>query len=154
MNNIARKKPQPSGGQALCPCRARDAVPWPYAQCCQPWHLGLAHQTFAPTAVQLMRARYSAYALATQNNPLGHAMLNFLHATWHHSTAPGDLELSPIQWLGLDVLHAEQTALAGVVEFVAHCKEGGKAHTLHETSRFVFSAGRGWQYIDGDIALA
>jgi SEC-C motif-containing protein len=98
-----------------------------------------------------MRARYSAYALATHNNPQGHAMLDFLHATWHHSTAPGDLELSPIQWLGLTVLHAEQTAQAGVVEFVAHYKEGGKAHTMHEISRFIWDATSGWRYIDGEM---
>jgi SEC-C motif domain protein len=135
-----------------CPCRAQDNAPLAYAQCCQPWHLGLAHGVHASTPEQLMRSRYSAYALATHNNPQGHAMLDFLHATWHHSSAPGDLELSPIHWLGLDVVHAEQTAQAGVVEFVAYYKEGGKAHTLHETSRFIFSAGCGWQYIDGEVA--
>lgn len=151
MNNIANKASTQPASRFACPCRARDAVPQLYAQCCQPWHVGLSHQGFAPTALQLMRARYSAYALATRNNPQGHAMLDFLHATWHHSSAPGDLELSPIQWLGLDVLHAEQTALAGVVEFVAYYKEGGKALTLHETSRFVFDAACGWQYIDGDV---
>jgi SEC-C motif domain protein len=98
-----------------------------------------------------MRARYSAYALATHNNPQGHAMLDFLHATWHPSSAPGDIELSPIQWLGLQVLHAEQTAQAGVVEFVAYYKDGGKAHKMHEISRFSWDAARGWLYIDGEV---
>jgi SEC-C motif domain protein len=141
-----------SAAQRPCPCRAREAAPRSYAQCCQPWHAALARGGFAPDAEQLMRSRYSAYALATHNNPQGHAMLDFLHATWHHSSAPGELTLSPLQWLGLDVLHAEQTAQAGIVEFMAHYKEGGKAHTLHETSRFIWSTASGWQYIDGVVA--
>ncbi|MGA8515903.1 MAG: YchJ family metal-binding protein [Burkholderiaceae bacterium] len=150
MNNIAFKGSAKSASQRPCPCRARDGAPLPYAQCCQPWHSALSQGGFAPAAEQLMRARYSAYALATHNNPQGHAMLDFLHATWHHSSAPGDLELSPIQWVGLDVVHAEQTATAAVVEFVAHYKEGGKAQRMHEISRFIFEAGSGWQYIDGE----
>jgi SEC-C motif domain protein len=134
-----------------CPCRMRDSAPLAYAQCCQPWHASLAKGVHAPAPEQLMRARYSAYALATHNNPQGHAMLDFLQATWHPSSAPGDIELSPIQWLGLKVLHAEQTAAAGVVEFVAHYKDGGKAHKMHEISRFSWDDEHGWLYIDGDM---
>jgi SEC-C motif-containing protein len=37
-----------------------------------------------------------------------------------------------------------------VVEFVARSKLGGRAHRLHETSRFVRDAGR-WFYRDGDV---
>jgi SEC-C motif domain protein len=103
----------------------------------------------APTPEALMRSRYSAYALATHNNPQGHAMLDYLQATWHHSSAPGDLELSPTQWMGLDVLHTECTADAGVVEFAARYKVNGKAEKMHEISRFVREEGR-WFYIDGE----
>ena len=102
-----------------------------------------------------MRARYSAYALATHNNPHGHAMLDYLHATWHVSSAPGDLELSPTQWLALDIVNAQHTLQAGVVEFVAHYKAAGVAHTLHEVSRFVASQDAGaprWWYIDGHVS--
>lgn len=108
MQKVASKGRNQTAGQQHCPCRVRDSAPLPYAQCCQTWHSTLSQGGFAPTAEQLMRARYSAYALATHNNPQGHAMLDFLHATWHHSSAPGDLELSPVQWLGLEVLHAQQ----------------------------------------------
>ncbi len=121
-----------------------------YAQCCQPWHLGWQHGVHATTPEQLMRSRYSAYALATHNNPQGHAMLTYLQATWHHSSAPGDLELSPIQWTGLQVLIADQSQDAGIVEFVAHYKENGKAQKMHEISRFTRSDdGARWLYIDG-----
>ena len=88
-----------------------------------------------------MRSRYSAYGLG---------LLNYLLATWHASTAPGDLELPPVKWLGLEVRHAQAAGDAGVVEFVARCKEGGRAQRLHETSRFVREDGR-WYYIDGQM---
>ena len=88
-----------------------------------------------------MRSRYSAYVLG---------LIDYLLATWHPSTAPGDLELPPVKWLGLEVLASDATADAGVVEFVARCREGGRAQRLHETSRFVREAGR-WYYIDGEI---
>jgi SEC-C motif-containing protein len=87
-----------------------------------------------------MRARYSAYALG---------LLDYLLATWHPSTAPGDLELPPLKWLGLAVRQAQSTGDAGVVEFVARCRDAGRGVRLHEISRFVREDGR-WLYIDGE----
>jgi SEC-C motif-containing protein len=86
-----------------------------------------------------MRSRYSAYVLG---------LIDYLLATWHASTAPGELELAPLKWLGLELLHVQQSGDAGVVEFVARYKENGRAQRLHEISRFVREQGR-WYYIDG-----
>ena len=92
-----------------------------------------------------MRSRYSAYVVG---------LINYLLATWHPSTAPGELELSPVKWLGLEVRHTEAEGDAGVVEFVARCRDSsGRAQRLHETSRFVRQDER-WYYIDGQIAEA
>lgn len=88
-----------------------------------------------------MRSRYCAYAMGLRD---------YLLATWHPSTVPGDFNLPSVKWLGLEVLTSESTADAGVVEFVARCCEGGRAQRLHETSRFVRQAGK-WYYIDGAI---
>ena len=88
-----------------------------------------------------MRSRYSAYVLG---------LIDYLLATWHPSTAPGELELPPVKWLGLEVRHTEAAGDAGVVEFVARCKAGGRAERKEETSRFVRQEGR-WLYIDGDV---
>ena len=91
-----------------------------------------------------MRSRYSAYVLGD---------IPYLLATWHGSTAPGELDLQPLKWLGLEVRHALQEGDAGVVEFVARFRDlsrGGKADRLHELSRFVREGGR-WYYVDGQM---
>ncbi len=98
-----------------------------------------------------MRSRYSAYALVQgRGNPL-RPLLAYLMETWHPSTAPGDLELGPMNWTGLDVLHQEASGDAAVVEFIAHYKVDGRAGKLHEVSRFVREGGA-WLYVDGVIA--
>jgi SEC-C motif-containing protein len=118
-----------------CPCESGNT----YLECCGRWHRGLAEGVHAPGAEALMRSRYSAYAMG---------LSDYLLATWHPSTGPGELEIFPVKWLGLDVRQALESGDAGVVEFVARCREAGRAQRMHETSRFVREGGR-WYYIDG-----
>ena len=118
-----------------CPCDSGKT----YVECCGPWHSGLDEGRHAPGAEALMRSRYSAYALA---------LPDYLLATWHPSSGPGELDLPPLRWLGLEVLQAQESGDAGVVEFVARCRNSGRPQRLHEISRFVREAGR-WYYIDG-----
>lgn len=92
-----------------------------------------------------MRTRYSAYVLGLET---------YLYDTWHPSTRPPALSLDDqsVKWIGLDVRRCERGAvndLEGNVEFVARYKVNGKAHRLHEVSRFVKENGR-WQYLDGE----
>lgn len=122
---------------APCPCDSGET----YGQCCGPWHAGLADGRFAATPEALMRSRYSAYVLG---------QIDYLLVTWHPSTAPGDLELPPIKWLGLEVLHAQSSSDAGVVEFVARHRSAKGATRMHEISRFV-REGERWYYVDGQI---
>jgi SEC-C motif-containing protein len=98
-----------------------------------------------------MRSRYSAYALAQGRAPTTPAIVEYLMQTWHPSSASGELELGPLNWTGLEILHEETNGDAGVVEFVAHHKVNGRAGKLHEVSRFVREGGA-WCYIDGVIA--
>ena len=91
-----------------------------------------------------MRSRYSAYV---------HRLEAYLLATWHASTRPSpplfDKDENP-RWLGLEIKRHEMTGTdTAIVEFVARYKIGGRAHRLHETSRFVREDGR-WFYVDGD----
>ena len=125
-----------------CPCGRRDPKgrALACADCCGRY---LDHETPAPDAESLMRSRYSAFVLER---------VDYLNASWHHSTRPADLTLEPGQkWLGLEVkTHRLIDADHAEVEFVARSRLGGRGVRLHETSRFVREGGR-WFYIDGDI---
>lgn len=118
-----------------CPCGGAD-----YVGCCGRYHDG----TPAPDAAALMRSRYSAYVLKLES---------YLLATWHPVTRPGALDLAAddSKWLGLEVKkHTPEAADRATVEFVARYKAGGRAHRLHEVSRFVREEGR-WFYVDGEF---
>ncbi|MDF8360946.1 YchJ family protein [Achromobacter anxifer] len=124
---------------SACPCGG----PKPYPECCGRWHDGpLALQ--APTAEALMRSRYSAFVLDK---------LPYLLATWHASTRPAALEPNPpdLKWLGLSIKKtANQDPDHATVEFVARSRQAGRAHRLHELSRFVREEGQ-WFYVDGEL---
>lgn len=110
----------------------------PYAACCGPFHGGAA----APTAEQLMRSRYTAFA---------RGLRAYLLDTWHPTTRPKTLVLDPEQqWVRLVVLEARGALLDsdGTVEFRATWRHSGETGVLHERSRFVREAGR-WLYVDG-----
>ncbi len=114
-----------------------------YAACCGHYH----QQLNAPDAASLMRSRYSAYVLQLED---------YLLATWHSSTRPASLNLAADQskWLGLEVKkHVNESATRATVEFVARYKIAGKAHRLHEISRFVFEENN-WFYLDGEFPNA
>ena len=91
-----------------------------------------------------MRSRYSAYALKLEA---------YLMDTWHASTRPAALNLAAdtAKWLGLEVRkHIPESGNSATVEFVARCRIAGRAHRLHEISRFVREDGR-WYYVDGEF---
>ncbi len=113
-----------------------------YADCCGRY---LDDGETASTAEALMRSRYTAYALGREE---------YLLATWSQDTRPASLGLENKQhgkWLGLEVkLHEQPGPDHAIVEFVARYKVDGRAHRLHEISRFVRENGQ-WFYVDGDI---
>lgn len=114
-----------------------------FAECCGRYLDGGEHPL---TAEVLMRSRYTAYTLGRED---------YLLATWHATTRPRGLGLAedvPTKWLGLEIKrHEAQDENHAAVEFVARYKVQGRAHRLHETSRFVREAGR-WFYLDGEVA--
>ncbi len=123
----------------LCPCGSTK----PYIACCARY---VDNNEAAPTAEALMRSRYTAYTLLCED---------YMLATWHPSTRPSALGLAEethTKWLGLEVKrHEQQDAEHAIVEFVARYKVNGRAHRLHEVSRFVREEG-GWLYVDGEVA--
>jgi SEC-C motif-containing protein len=136
-----------------CPCGGAS-----FAACCGPF---IAGEALPPTAEALMRSRYTAY---TQRNE------DYLRATWHTSTRPGDAifaDEKKVKWLGLEVestlrlrqrkANAAESPDRDTVEFVARYKIGGRAHRLHEVSRFVrepdpdVKGAPRWFYLDGSF---
>ncbi|WP_141013726.1 YchJ family protein [Nocardioides sambongensis] len=127
--------------RATCPCGSGAT----YRDCCEAFH---AHRATPATAEQLMRSRYSAFAVGD------HA---YLLDTWHPATRPDRIDHDPTTtWTGLEVIATEAGGAdddKGVVEFVAHHRTdlgagGAVLGRLHETSRFTRRAGR-WVYLRG-----
>ncbi|MFB1490806.1 MULTISPECIES: YchJ family protein [unclassified Thiocapsa] len=119
-----------------CPCGG----PRPYERCCGPY---LDAAALPPGVEALMRSRYVAYVMDRTD---------YILSTWHPRTRPPklDQDRAPVRWLGLTIRRVEAGTpedREGLVEFVARYKVGGRAHRLHETSRFVKEDGR-WLYLE------
>ena len=73
----------------MCPCGTGTA----YAACCGRFHTGTRRP---PTALALMRSRYSAFALG---------LPDYLIDTWHPATRPADLTWdADTHWQALEIL--------------------------------------------------
>lgn len=100
------------------------------------------------TPEQLMRSRYSAYALGGYGD--------YLLASWFPVTAAqvsaADLSLPGCDWQGLEVLDKSQKGDEGMVEFKAYFTEHGATDmkTLHERSVFKRINGR-WLYVGAEV---
>ena len=127
----------------ICPCGQGD-----YASCCAPLHQG---QTTAATAEQLMRSRYSAFALQ---------QIDYIVQT----TAPGqqaDLDIPALRdwstanrWLGLQIINVQPRLGKhhAKVEFIARYHDGQQLQQHQELSSFVQSAGQ-WFFLDPTIPV-
>jgi len=117
-----------------CPCGSGE----PYDSCCGRYHRGEAQP---PTAVTLMRARYTAFVRGDER---------FLAATWHPSTRPSGPLVDPsFSWTGLYVTGQTGGGLleaTATVAFIARYLRAGVAGKLTENSRFVRQDGR-WSYL-------
>jgi len=108
-----------------------------------------------------MRSRYTAFVMKDEA---------YLRATWHPSTRPTEPIIDKnekVQWLGLEIksslrLRQRKADLPeqpneDTVEFVARFKVHGRAHRLHEVSRFVrepdpaVGGKMRWFYVDGSF---
>lgn len=124
-----------------CPCGQGK-----YVVCCQPLHLGTVH---AKTAVQLMRSRYSAFALEqidyiVQTTALGQqaTLDRDAIAVWSKTN----------RWLTLEVLEVNEQIdkSHAMVEFKAYYDDG-QPQQHHETSYFVQVAEH-WYFLDPTTA--
>ncbi|MDR6964464.1 YchJ family protein [Shewanella putrefaciens] len=126
----------------ICPCGTGKY----YRDCCEPLHLD---STFAHRVEQLMRSRYSAFALKK---------FDYIIKTQHPDFL-GDLTLANLNlgphphWLGLDLIASEEfvnsTALKqGTVTFKAWYKLEGEIDAIYEHSEFIYQDNR-WYYTKG-----
>lgn len=146
MRSLTTQRPTecPCGGAA--PDQRSGARPPRFALCCGRF---IDDGEAAPNALELMRSRYSAYVLGAND---------YLRATWAPQTCPVELDADPHapdapRWLGLQIKRfATQDDHHAEVEFIARYKVGGRAHRLHELSRFLRGDDGRWRYLDGDLS--
>lgn len=126
---------------SLCPCSSSRV----YSDCCEPNILNRS----APTALTLMRSRYTAYTLVNAE---------YLHQTTHPK-ARQNHKISEIEtwakentWNKLEIIsteHGNRSDSRGIVEFKAYFTDAvGKAQVHHERSTFLKEDGQ-WFYVDG-----
>ena len=122
--------------QEMCPCGKQISL----AKCCGKFLSGHARPR---TPEQLMRSRYSAYALGGYGE--------YLMKSWH-PTMTTDLNAELLshkshQWFKLNILNKFQKGDQGTVEFEAfYHDQDGEECSHHETSSFVRILGN-WLYV-------
>jgi SEC-C motif domain protein len=135
---------------SLCPCGSNIS----HADCCEPY---LSGKLSAPTAVALMRSRYTAYTKSK---------IDYLINTLHPKSRQSDdrrllrQNCQYMAWVKLTIVKTQKgqpSDKTGVVEFVAEYRdtqapgfEATIVQQLHERSRFVKENDQ-WFYVDGDI---
>ncbi|GAA1688356.1 YchJ family metal-binding protein [Nonomuraea maheshkhaliensis] len=116
-----------------CPC----GLPGTYQDCCGRLHRG---DSAAATAEQLMRSRFSAFAVGDEA---------YLLRTWLPSARPaGSVQDRRVKWTRLEVLESSGGSVVhteGTVRFRAHYLDRGRPGEMEEHSRFVRYEGR-WVY--------
>lgn len=120
--------------------------PKPFVKCCDRF---LSGKENAKTPEQLMRSRFSAYALGNHGK--------YLLSTWLPASAQGltVLELSEktVSWQRLEVISSLQQGDSGVVDFKAwfyQSPSSGEVEMMHEISEFVRIQSR-WFYVGGRV---
>lgn len=128
-----------------CPCCSGDA----YSKCCKPYHSGKLPES----ALQLMRSRYSAYALCLPDyivrtthpdNP------QFLSNTalWLEQIAEF---CQQTQFKKLEILDFQESGSAATVTFIAHLAQNQKDASFKEKSHFEKIKGK-WLYRSGQVS--
>lgn len=128
-----------------CPCGTETT----YDSCCGAFHSGQAKPAIAE---QLMRSRYSAYALG---------LADYLYHTHHPDKRTASVAeihdwAERCTFTRLEVLQCSlggPSDKIGKVTFRAHYREDGQPQVMQETSRFRRYRGQ-WVYYDGTFGSA
>ena len=125
---------------SFCPCGSEST----YELCCQPFHTGASQ---ADTPEQLMRSRFSAYALKDAKY-----VFSTYAQTQQAANPVREIKdfANSCRFTKLSVLETEHNEQEGFVEFKANYFYQNLYCELHEKSRFIKEDGL-WRYLDGDI---
>lgn len=122
----------------LCRCGSKRAL----ADCCANYISG---QMLPETPEQLMRSRYTAFALNNLDY-IAKTMCGNACSDFNIAQATADNQM--LKWLKLEVIHHELfDEENGTVEFKAYYRANGKKHCLHEVSEFCKVNGI-WFYVN------
>ncbi len=106
-----------------------------YEACCEPFHKGIAH---APSALALMRSRFSAFARADAEYIMRTQVAKLNEAV---DKKAFETELKKELWVDLSILSYKEDR----VQFIAYLLEGAKLFAIKESSLFEKDKGR-WYY--------
>ena len=123
----------------FCPCGSGRTLD----VCCGQYFDSLA----APTAVALMRSRYSAHVLGKAQY-LADTLSTKQRADF--DVAEYEVAHGEVTWTSLEIRatsDGDETDEAGTAEFVARCKDKDGSGMQHELSSFIREEGR-WVYED------
>lgn len=122
-----------------CPCTSKKS----YKECCQPFHQG----EIPKNAVDLMRARFSAYALGLED-----FIIETTHPTHPDFSESRELKKEQIrafcnhtQFLKLEIIKEQQFSQVAFVTFHATLVARGQDVSFTEKSRFEKYEGK-WLY--------
>lgn len=122
---------QPMPLPKSCPCHSGK----PYSSCCEPYHLGAQ---LPPSALHLMRSRYSAYALG-----LAQYILDTTHPQHTDQKVPQKQRLEQIlafsksvTFKTLDILETQEGETISFVTFRVGLLQQGKDLSFTEKSEF------------------
>ncbi|MBU2913252.1 YchJ family protein [Reichenbachiella agariperforans] len=126
-----------------CPCCSRKL----FSECCEP----IISDQSAPTALALMRSRYSAYSIGAAE---------YLVATTHSRTR-WQYQVDDIRqwsesnhWTKLEIISVEHGRVMdsrGVVEFKAHFRDAKGIEQVHHERSVFLKEGTQWFYLEGKI---
>lgn len=123
-----------------CPCHSGLT----YETCCAPYHQGSS----PPTAMALMRSRYSAYSLK---------LVTYILETTHPEHPDSKIPISKrkeqieafctqTQFLGLQILETDENSVHPTVTFKATLTQKGQDASFTEKSEFAKDQGK-WKYL-------
>ncbi|UXP30890.1 YchJ family protein [Reichenbachiella agarivorans] len=126
-----------------CPCCSGK----PFASCCET----IINNQSAPTALALMRSRYTAYALGKAD---------YLYQTTHSQTR-SQYNIQEIKkwsqentWTQLEIITVEHGRVSddrGIVEFKAHFTDERQQVQIHHEKSIFLKEDQQWFYLEGKI---